>query len=217
MTNLLQPADLSWFAPIKKAYRKEWNHWFTYDRKTYTTQKNMKSPGYVLCSNWLSKIWTDMPAEIIKDSFVYCGISKDHQISQSEEIEIKLDNLHRVLKKMLMDKLIIQQDLGSDIELDEAQSFMCETGDDLFGQGDADLEPEDIEIENCVLDLNLGPEEMLRFEAIEEAHRIGLTLNGPASQFEIERYHLPEFVTIRTENVNLEEETNPTFLRLEPV
>lgn len=48
MTNLLQPADVAWFATIKKAYREKWNHWFTFDIKEFTRNNNMKSPGFVL-------------------------------------------------------------------------------------------------------------------------------------------------------------------------
>ena len=28
MTNLLQPADVCWFATLKKAYKEKWNSWF---------------------------------------------------------------------------------------------------------------------------------------------------------------------------------------------
>ena len=31
MTNLLQPADVCWFAPLKKELKKRWNQWFIYE------------------------------------------------------------------------------------------------------------------------------------------------------------------------------------------
>ncbi len=36
MTGLLQPPDVAWFAPIRKQYRKKWQHWFINDPKTFT-------------------------------------------------------------------------------------------------------------------------------------------------------------------------------------
>lgn len=36
MTGILQPPDVSWFAPIRKQYRKKWQNWFINDPKTFT-------------------------------------------------------------------------------------------------------------------------------------------------------------------------------------
>jgi hypothetical protein len=49
MTNLLQPADVAWFANIKKAYNSKWCEWFMTADKTYTKNNNMRSPGYANC------------------------------------------------------------------------------------------------------------------------------------------------------------------------
>ncbi|RNA04130.1 hypothetical protein BpHYR1_039126 [Brachionus plicatilis] len=47
MTNLLQPADVSWFASIKKQYHNKWNKWFLEDERSFTRFGNTKSPVYV--------------------------------------------------------------------------------------------------------------------------------------------------------------------------
>ena len=51
MTNLLQPADVFWFATLKKEYS-----WYIFEDKTFTINDNMKSPGYVKCLDLLSDI-----------------------------------------------------------------------------------------------------------------------------------------------------------------
>ncbi|RNA01384.1 pogo transposable element with KRAB domain isoform X2, partial [Brachionus plicatilis] len=57
MTNILQPADVSWFAKVKKADCAKWSQWSRNSPKTYTIHGNSKSPGYVLAIQWLSEIW----------------------------------------------------------------------------------------------------------------------------------------------------------------
>ena len=44
MTNLLQPADVCWFAPIKKALKKRWDSWYVNDTHlhTFTAANNMR-------------------------------------------------------------------------------------------------------------------------------------------------------------------------------
>ena len=46
LTNLLQPADVSWFRSIKSEYHKRWTSWYTSDDHAFTKSGNMKSPGY---------------------------------------------------------------------------------------------------------------------------------------------------------------------------
>ena len=45
-----------------------------HDNKSLTKQGNTKSPGYVKCCEWLSEIWSHYDSEILKKSFVICGI-----------------------------------------------------------------------------------------------------------------------------------------------
>jgi hypothetical protein len=42
MTNLIQPADVCWFAPFKKELKKKWNHWYVYEQHTFTINENMR-------------------------------------------------------------------------------------------------------------------------------------------------------------------------------
>jgi len=120
LTNLLQPADVDWFATIKKAYRKLWNHWFTFDNHEYTRHANMTTPGYVLCSKWVSQIWEEFPADLIRKSFSVCGIHNDHQ----GRLDLRVDNLHSTLKQILKDEAVINNSIEMDMELVEAGNNM---------------------------------------------------------------------------------------------
>ena len=81
MTNLLQPADVCWFASIKKDYKKCWSDWYMHEEKNFTRAGNTKSPGYLKCCQWLSIIWRDFDSELIKKSFVVCGIQKHRYVN----------------------------------------------------------------------------------------------------------------------------------------
>jgi len=46
MTSLLQPADVGWFRSLKSQYHKRWQVWYLNAPKAFTSQHNLKSPGY---------------------------------------------------------------------------------------------------------------------------------------------------------------------------
>jgi len=152
LTNLLQPADVDWFATIKKAYRKLWNHWFTFDNHEYTRHANMTTPGYVLCSKWVSQIWEEFPADLIRKSFSVCGIHNDHQ----GRLDLRVDNLHSTLKQILKDEAVINNSIEMDMELVEAGNNMTnENNRDVFdeGCGEEDRLEEDQQMEEPDMDL----------------------------------------------------------------
>ena len=72
MTNLLQPADVCWFRPLKQKYHVLWNTWFLLGNHTYTRHDNARSPGYAKAIEWLGQIWQDFPSYIIINSFESC-------------------------------------------------------------------------------------------------------------------------------------------------
>ena len=59
-TNLLQPADVSWMRPLKRAYHQKWQHWLINEEKSFTPAGNLRSPGYALVINWISQIWDQL-------------------------------------------------------------------------------------------------------------------------------------------------------------
>ena len=44
--------------------------------KTFTRTGNTKSPGDQKCCGWLSAIWSCFSSELIKKSFILCGIEQ---------------------------------------------------------------------------------------------------------------------------------------------
>jgi len=45
LTNLLQPADISWMRTLKAAYHVKWNDWMLNSPHTVTVHGNLRSPG----------------------------------------------------------------------------------------------------------------------------------------------------------------------------
>ncbi|RNA01128.1 pogo transposable element with KRAB domain-like, partial [Brachionus plicatilis] len=121
MTNILQPADVCWFANIKKAYCAKWVQWQRDVPKTFTCHGNSKSPGYALAIQWLSDIWSEFDESIIINSFDYCGITSQN-------------NLHKTLRN-LVDKNLVFNFYVDD--LDEVEDIM---GFDTVDQDDENLE-----------------------------------------------------------------------------
>ena len=84
----------------------------------------MRSPGYVKCTQWLSEIWRDFDSELVKKSFVACGIQK-HAFEQNEVLIYRTE-LHSVLIA-LIEKGTFNYYADDDLELEAANDLM---GDD---------------------------------------------------------------------------------------
>ncbi len=177
MTNLLQPAGVAWFAVIKKAYREKWNHWFTFGDKDFTVNLNMKSPGYVLCSSWISEIWQEMSADLIRKSFDLCGVHNNH-LTMNFTLSIRMDNLHSTLRTILTTEgSLLQQTIDTDTDLAEADMHMNNPNNDVFERGSGEDE-----IEFGLADDNI---EMLENEAIRRIESNFVSETSP-SQYEIQ-------------------------------
>lgn len=211
MTNLLQPADVAWFSVIKKAYREKWNHWFTYGDKEYTRNANMKSPGYVLCSTWISEIWQELSVGLIKKSFEVCGVHNNHVI-MNYNFSIRMDNLHSTLREILVEGRLLQNTIDTDIDLAEADMNMNNHNEDVFERGSGEEE-----IEFGVADDQLEEEEEDAVRNMESNHESD---NLP-SQHEIETNLHREFNELPVESPEHERAENvssPTYYQLaEPV
>ena len=136
LTNLLQPADIAWFRPLKALYSNYWNNWFVNSEKSYTKSGNIRSPGYAQIINWVSEIWEAFDPMIIKNSFDQAGITSN-----------MIDVFHRQLKHF-----ILNQEFTDDIDDDDAQNvngfFSGEevTTDEIFDPTDSSDDESDIEI-----------------------------------------------------------------------
>lgn len=75
LTNLLQPANVSWMRPFKQRFHQRWTDWYINEERELTRFNNSRSPGYVTVVEWISEIWADLDRTMIKQSFKKCGIT----------------------------------------------------------------------------------------------------------------------------------------------
>ena len=69
----------SWFKVMKAKYHEEWTSWFLNDRKAFTKNGNLKSPGYARAIDWIVKIWNELDRDLMIRSFDTFGITCSNQ------------------------------------------------------------------------------------------------------------------------------------------
>ena len=117
MTNLLQPADVSWFKPLKSHYHRLWTEWFLEGNHTYTRSDNARSPGYSKAIEWLSLMWSSLQTHIIINSFECCGVVNQYK-------------LHKALNHIVTTKNLITDYIETAVPSDEVDGF--ESDDEIF-------------------------------------------------------------------------------------
>ena len=169
MTNLLQPADVGWFAAIKKAYHEKWNEWSINTIKQRTLYNNTKSPGYALAIQWISDIWRDFDPSKIKNSFEYCGITSQ-------------DSLHSVLKKIYEEHRIMNSYIDINTEEDDILGF-DNFDSDLFDDGQFEQYEEIIEslTESSVPTVIHSEDVEMTNQEIQSAQGQSLQTNDPSA------------------------------------
>ena len=148
MAGLLQPAEVGWFATIKKAYKRKWNDWFKNEERIFTMQNDAKAPSYNECLKWLDDIWGNFNSDVLRRSFECCGIGNT---PNSGTMEMKTDAMHSALRKLLMSKgqTIPNNYISTDIEEVEAEDQIIEYGEDLFeNPEDGEFSAREMEIEH---------------------------------------------------------------------
>ena len=74
-TKLVQPADVSWNAPFKAAYRKLYDTWLASGSMERTHGGNLHASSKALRVEWVLEAWDSIRPEIIYKSFEACGIT----------------------------------------------------------------------------------------------------------------------------------------------
>ncbi|CAG8644538.1 10171_t:CDS:2 [Paraglomus occultum] len=77
LTSIVQPLDVSINKPFKNRLREKWRTWMAEGKFEMTRGGNLKRPDNSLMCHWISEAWSDIPYEIIVQSFKTCGISND--------------------------------------------------------------------------------------------------------------------------------------------
>jgi hypothetical protein len=108
MTNLLQPADVCWFRPLKSHYHRLWNESFLKGEHTFTRNDNARSPGYVKSIEWLSLMWDHFVSHNIINSFEFCGVVNQYRLHQALN--------HIVNKKEIINDYIDVAQSGDNID-----------------------------------------------------------------------------------------------------
>jgi hypothetical protein len=94
MTGLLQPLDVSFNRPFQQFYADKFNGWIAEaidDPAQCTKAGNLKVPSYRQVTTWCNDFGEQVNAQLIIDSFTYCGVS-DH---------FNIDECHQALQKLL--------------------------------------------------------------------------------------------------------------------
>ncbi len=113
-TSLLQPADVVWFASIKKKIHAKWTDWYLNAEKTFTKNNNMRSPGYATLINWISEVWSQTSEEMLSKSFNDCGITSRNQMSTV---------LQTIINKEMMYDYVEEATETDDVELNDFEVF----------------------------------------------------------------------------------------------
>ena len=134
-TNLLQPADVSWMRPLKRAYQQKWQNWLINEEKSFTPAGNIRSPGYAQVINWISEIWDQLSPEIVRDSFDRCEITSSRMFEYHTQLQ-------GFMEKNQLDMIddFDESDEVSDFKSDDPA--YCDTNLDeiFFSESDSDQE-----------------------------------------------------------------------------
>ena len=92
LTSQVQLADSSWSRAFKEVYKARYNEWMATLEKSYTPAGNVHAPSKLLCLQWAKELWDYLSSELVKKSFVSCGISVSVDGSEDHEIHCPKEN-----------------------------------------------------------------------------------------------------------------------------
>ena len=91
-TSELQPIDVSINGPLKRKFRDQWEKWMSESAAIFTRQKgNRKKPTYDISFQMISQaVKSVSDVNLIKHSFIACGLHCFHQVQKNEGDNISL-------------------------------------------------------------------------------------------------------------------------------
>ncbi|KAF0724398.1 hypothetical protein Ae201684_016937 [Aphanomyces euteiches] len=88
LTSFVQPADVSWFKPLKSHLKAEIDAWKEMGQFIYTTGNRVKAPDVSVYGKWLKKAWSRITAENVIKSFQCCFLGSDQELSIAKNDEL---------------------------------------------------------------------------------------------------------------------------------
>ena len=101
---MLQPLDVVLIKPLNDRMRHTLMSWMCTDDNELTKGGNMKRPSLSIVTTWVKEAWEDIPAGMVKKSFLETGISnsmdgtEDNHMARFRRIIITRRNLGQPIK-----------------------------------------------------------------------------------------------------------------------
>src|SRR6218665_145250 len=86
LTSVLQPLDVCLNKPFKDRLRKMWVEWMSSGTATLTKGGNLMKPDIAIVVTWVKEAWASIPEEMVRRSFLKCGISNAMDGSQDDAL-----------------------------------------------------------------------------------------------------------------------------------
>ena len=95
-----------WNKPFKSHYARLYEDWMCEDQHSYTKGGNVKPVTKFQLASWVKAAWDQIPTELIKKSFIVCGISNALDNSEDERINVlKPDGILQSSREDVLNKL----------------------------------------------------------------------------------------------------------------
>lgn len=128
LTGTLQPLDVSLNKPFKCAMREQWASWMGEGKGELTAKGNMKRPPLPTVVSWVKAAWDQIPADMVKRSFLKCSISNKLDGSEDDALWEDAPNDEEISSD-------IESDAEEGWDADDAK-YTQEEWDQIFGASD---------------------------------------------------------------------------------
>lgn len=120
MTPLLQPLDAYVNKSFKSKVKAEWQEWMRTGEAKFTKTGKRQRASYEVVCNWVQRAWDSVDCEMVKKSFVGCGLVTNRSI----------DDLHSNLQILIREKGITLEPEHTGITDDEEDDEIACSGSD---------------------------------------------------------------------------------------
>uniref|UniRef100_A0A914HAP0 HTH CENPB-type domain-containing protein n=1 Tax=Globodera rostochiensis TaxID=31243 RepID=A0A914HAP0_GLORO len=87
-TKYIQAPDVCWNAPFKNTINEQYNEWMVHGDKPTTPAGNLRAPPMETYLEWISTAWDSISKELIAESFLACGMTKEIDGQHDKQIHV---------------------------------------------------------------------------------------------------------------------------------